>query len=412
MTTQMPVGNKIPRRPAFADYGVQLRPVRRPVLQFLLYGLPWAILIVLVIEMVQSFTDPTLKPSDIDWLLFSAQFTAALALFAFQMLMQQIPEAFDVLWSRDIIALKQTPKPAAPEIQAPKAADNADGSSPGLVRQYADFIRGVEDSLNHRGSLILGILFAGLGIVRFPYEAGGISPFLDELASMSMTDRLDVLFEGLIGFIIGLMAWRMVFTALQVSELGNRFDLKVKFEHPDAAGGLEPLGNLCLWDALVLSIAGIFFGVWLIIGPRVPRYYDSSGHFFYNSLYYSLLLVPIILAPITFILPLWSVHRLMVEKAVAIKRDLDNLGENIDRLGRELLTSADELDPEQAQKKINSLELMRQLYRSNQNIPSWPLNVGLLTKFATAQIVPLLGLTGLGAPLLKVVDALAKFLGQ
>jgi hypothetical protein len=38
--------------------------------------------------------------------------------------------------------------------------------------------------------------------------------------------------------------------------------------------------------------------------------------------------------------------------------------------------------------------------------------VTILTKFGTAQIVPLLGLTGLGQPLLKVVDSLVKFIGQ
>jgi hypothetical protein len=67
------------------------------------------------------------------------------------------------------------------------------------------------------------------------------------------------------------------------------------------------------------------------------------------------------------------VHRSTVETAGGIKRDLDN---------------------------------------SDQNIPFWPLNVGLWRKFVTAQIVPLLGLTGLGVLRLKVVDAPTKFMGH
>jgi hypothetical protein len=59
-----------------------------------------------------------------------------------------------------------------------------------------------------------------------------------------------------------------------------------------------------------------------------------------------------------------------------------------------------------------SLDLMQQTYRTNQNIPMWPLNVTILSKFATSQLVPLLGFTGLGQPVLKVVDALAKLWGR
>jgi hypothetical protein len=412
MATLAPVESKLASRPTYSDYGVRLQPVRNPILHSILYLLPWLVLVVLVIEMVQAFINRSAASPDIDWLFFTAQFTAALVLFAFQMLMEQIPQAFDVLWSRDIIALKPGTNPTPTQASTPDGGSTSAGGLNDLVHQYAGFLNGVEYSLNHPGSYVLGIVFAALGVIRFPYEMGGLTPFLTQLSQWQTTDQLEVVFEGLIGFVLGLMAWRMVFTALQVSELDNRFDLNIKFEHPDAAGGLEPLGNLCLWNALILTIAGIFFGIWLIIGPRFPQYFDENGRFFYNNLYYTLLLLPIIFAPICFLLPLWSVHRLMVDKAVALKRDLDNLGESIDRLGRELLTNADELDPEVAQKKIKSLELMQQLYKSNQNIPLWPLNLSLLTKFVTAEVVPLLGLTGLGQPLLKVVDALTRFLGQ
>ena len=412
MSAQTSVETKLPRRPSYTDYGVRLQPVRNPILHFILYLLPWVVLVDLVVRMVQSAIREPLTSPHTDWLFFSALFTSAIAIFAFQMLMQQIPQAFDVLWSRDIIAPKQNSNSARSQAPAPEGANPSDGSAAGLVQQYAGFLSGVEYSLNHWGSYVLGITFAVLGVIRFPYEAGGLTQFMQSLSTWGTTGRLEGIFEGLIGFVLGLMAWRMVFTALQVSELDNRFDLNIKFEHPDAAGGLEPLGNLCLWNALILTIAGIFFGVWLIIGSRFPYYFDSNGRFLYTNLYYGLLLLPIVFAPITLILPLWSVHRLMVEKAVALKRDLDNLGERIDRLGRELLTNADELDPEVAQKKIKSLELMQQLYKSNQNIPLWPLNVSLLSKFMTAEVVPLLGLTGLGQPLLKVVDALTKFVGQ
>jgi hypothetical protein len=98
--------------------------------------------------------------------------------------------------------------------------------------------------------------------------------------------------------------------------------------------------------------------------------------------------VPLIVAPITFILAILSVHRLMIEQAATIKRELNDLGESIDHLGRQLASRADELDPGVAEKKMNSLELMQKPYTSNQDIHLWPLKLGLLNCFATDQKYP------------------------
>jgi hypothetical protein len=396
MSVQPLQPGKLPHRSAFTDYGVQIEPIGSPILRWVLYGLPWVILIALLVEILSS-NDP---------MFFSGQFAAVLALFAFQMLMQHIPETFDVLWSRNIIVLKPETRTSSEEEtgDSKPAAPNAKSST--LVQHYASYLKGVESSLNHPGGLILGLVFAGLGMARFPYETGGLGEFLRLYPQASWDYQLEVVFEGLIGFVLGLMAWRMLFTALQVSELDNLFDLEVQFDHPDGAGGLEPLGNLCLWNALILTIPAAYFAAWMILGPR--SIYGNA----YTDLFTKLLLVPILLTPVTFILPLWSIHRLMAAKAVTLRRDLDELGESINRLARQILNQADTLDPDDAQKKVKSLELMQQVYQDSRNIPVWPLNVTILTKFGTAQIVPLLGLTGLGQPLLKVVDSLVKFIGQ
>jgi hypothetical protein len=396
----------LPHRPIDTEYDVQLQPIRNPILRVILYALPWAILVYILIYMAQF---------DGDVLFVTALFTAALALFAFQMLMQQIPGAFDVLWGRKIIASRSSnsvdthkpPPQADPPTVETKPAE--------LSEVYADYLEGVEYSLNHVGSLILGLVFAGFGVARWPYQAGSLSAFLRQFPQISTIVKLEILFEGFLGFMLGLMVWRMLFTALQVSQLDKHFDLEIKFDHPDEAGGLEPLGNLCLWNALILAIPGIFLGAWILIGPRFPMYLQREANqivFRYSDLYYKLILVPIILAPLSFVLPLWSLHRVMEEKAVQIRRDLDHLGERIDRLARELLSRADEQSPQETETKIKNLELMQKVYLTNRKIPVWPLNTSVVIKFATSQVVPLLGLTGLGQPILKVVDAIAKFIGQ
>ncbi len=58
--------------------------------------------------------------------------------------------------------------------------------------------------------------------------------------------------EILIGVLIGLLAWRMVVIAVYTRRLSNEFHLQPQMWHPDEAGGLKPLGNLCLLSAKYL----------------------------------------------------------------------------------------------------------------------------------------------------------------
>ncbi len=53
------------------------------------------------------------------------------------------------------------------------------------------------------------------------------------------------------------------------------------------------------------------------------------------------------------------------------------------------------------------LEILQQIYRRNEQIPTWPIDVRLPVKFGAAQVVPLLGFTGLSKP---VVDLVASML--
>ena len=46
----------------------------------------------------------------------------------------------------------------------------------------------------------------------------------------------------------------------------------------------------------------------------------------YGPLYSGLLLVPTVVALVSFLLPLWSVHRLMVTWAEDVSKQLDELG--------------------------------------------------------------------------------------
>ncbi len=311
---------------------------------------------------------------------------AALSLFAFHHLMKLIPQTFSILWDRKIIAYKP------PKVSAATEANFHLSDSSCLENDYADYIDNLKSWMNHPGQWVMGLLFA---LLVFSWDYSSVIEFF-------------------IAFIIGLMAWRMAITSIKIWQFGKKFCLMPQAEHDDGCGGLEPLGNLCLWNALIVTIPGIFLGGWIIVGQSAKYSLLSEAYTFlaksYTPLFFKLLLIPLAFAIISFFLPLWSIHRAMLISQAAKKRELDQLSYEINQLDSKLLNQVDNLDPEESEKMVKKLELMQQVYQKNLYIPIWPFNTKIIVKFMTSQAVPVLGLTGLGEPILKVIGSLVGFL--
>lgn len=376
--------------------GVQSRALR-----WALRFLPWLMLLVTTVRLTAFEVGPG------NVMYFSGIVAAALSLFAFQVLMQRIPETFRILWDRNTVRAR----PKRPTDAAHSASVTTEESTP-PEEQYRAFIDNVKRWLNDSRQRIMGVIIGLLGagwIVVDSYRLGGWKALLDPFADPVLIGQFII--EFIIGYIIGLLAWRMIVAGYQIWQMGMKFDLALQLGHPDRCGGLSPIGNLCLWNALIVSTAGVHLGGWIILGPILPEQYSDLAAW-YTPLFSTLLLVPLAVAAISFFLPLWSVHQIMVAKRALIQRQLDQLGQSINHLARELLDRADELDPVESEKMARKLERMQQIYRENQHISVWPFNTRILAKFTTSQIVPLLGLTGLGQPVLKAIAGLLDFLNQ
>jgi hypothetical protein len=246
------------------------------------------------------------------------------------------------------------------------------------------------------------------------YRAGGAGAILDSItfysyvffADYSIQEPLSfwsgLFVEPFLGLIIGLIAWRMLICGKYIGLLGKEFELTPMFQHPDNCEGLEPLGNLSLLNALIISIWGIFLGGWIIIGPSA-----KSG--FYVPMYQALLIVPIGMALACFILPLLSIHKKMKEKGLELKDKLDRLAYKIRLLEQEKLNFAGNLNPENID-KFKDLDYIKDVYKSNLRFSTWPFNYKILLAFISSQAVPILGLTGLGAPTIGVISSIISFI--
>jgi hypothetical protein len=272
--------------------------------------------------------------------------------------------------------------------------------------EYAAFEHEVERALNSRWSAIPVIVGGLIGFARFPVAHGGLDFIVgdrpDSLRNLQPLWVADMLAESLVGMAAGLAIWRMVVLGIKVNALGRRFPLRLQLGHPDRCGGFEPLGSLCLWNALILSVPGVFLGWWIIAGPT-SQYGDR-----YVALHSGLASLVVLLATIAFVLPLWGVHRAMERSAVRVREDIERQGQRIDQLARELVAAKEDLAPEAWDAKAKDLERRQALYKANERVPAWPIDVRLAVKFGTSQLVPLLGLTGLGKPLVDVIRAVSS----
>lgn len=225
----------------------------------------------------------------------------------------------------------------------------------------------------------------------------------------------EYIMEIFIAFLIGLIAWRLIVMGLQIKKIPSRFSLELQPGHPDKCGGLAPLGSLCLHNALIIALPGIYLGGWMTIGPLIGFKAISET---YQPIFTLLLLVPILFSAITFFIPLWETHRVMAAKKAEILRNLDELAESLNRKNKDLLSVPENPDPETGINRVQALgEIQAQIasletiYTQYQKISEWPFNTRIFLQFLTTQAVPVLTLLGVSEPIAGLIASVLGFPG-
>lgn len=225
-------------------------------------------------------------------------------------------------------------------------------------------------------------------------------------------------FEAVIGIFMTLVAWRVFVAAWGIRSLGSGFDLTPNWHHPDKSGGLLPIGITGFWIAGILAVPAIYLGTWQILCAgtgvavcgNILRLESRMLHF------QELLLVVIAASLVSFVWPLWTIHRVMVKKRDDLHRgELQAVGQKIHEVSRQIIENASLIsdrdgDGQKAleenailQKKLDALQ---KTYSDLEHLPVWPFNKETVIQLISTQGIPLLGLTGIGS---KVVDILKIF---
>jgi hypothetical protein len=358
-----------------------------PRMEVVLLVLPLALLAFLLLDWLAGW-----NTFATDAMRLPALVVLAAVLLILRALFLTTPRAFRSLWLQGVLRSAQDDQPVEVAL--------------------VDFLDQFRKLLHSRWAWLVGALFVlgsyfvtYSGLVLLGLAESGNSPA--ELFMIFFVYRLGFIVVPPV-FLLGMLFWRVGVVALFVILLVRRFSLDVMPNHPDGSGGLKPLGDICLLVACAL-LAPALFSLW----PFAATYFNIPHKDFYlnvwSQFFSQLIVVVSALGLLIFILPLYLIHQEMARRASELQVELDRISRTMGQLLDELRVQADQLDTAEGRKKAEKLEFLEEVYRKNSHIPTWPLNWGIIRRFAAAEAVPLLSLLGTSEQFQALVDPLVSF---
>jgi hypothetical protein len=213
-----------------------------------------------------------------------------------------------------------------------------------------------------------------------------------------------IILGSFIGFMIGLMAWRMAVVTYMIREIGKRFDLSIQFGNPDKCGGLEPLGNLCLWNSLVMSIPGLYITGSIILITLILLSYFDLEQYFKSEMGISLVegaifIVPAFIIIFNFFISQWGIHKIMLARREAEWQELSRQFDFVNLMAKKIYQS-------DRQKRACELELLQKIYlnRKDHSYPTWPFSLSILVKFITGIPLVIVPITAIILNLMNILN--------
>ncbi len=164
--------------------------------------------------------------------------------------------------------------------------------------------------------------------------------------------------------------------------------LRVRPGHPDGAAGWGPLGELYLFQALVLTIPALYYGVWAyLIAANVGH--ARADYYLLQTPYFIFFLIILAVEVLAFLAPVWSFHKDMRRQKLALASETDALSDRILTV-QERAVATD--DPVEASRLSQQLATMTSLYTARVAMPTWPFNTSVTFRFALANLGLLLPL--------------------
>lgn len=198
-----------------------------------------------------------------------------------------------------------------------------------------------------------------------------------------------LLIEPVLGFLLGMIAWRLFMLGTNVWRLGSQYALSTAILHPDRCGGLADIGRMCVWNAISLAGPGFYCGFWIAFGSRFG-YQDK-----WDTFLWIILVVIAVLACVSFFLPLWGIHSQMVKKREDLFRDWESVRAGINDIIFSLKAENRKLSVANYSEITQHIKCLEEMSIYYQKMPVWPFNMEIISKLALSQAGTLVAFVGI-----------------
>jgi len=189
---------------------------------------------------------------------------------------------------------------------------------------------------------------------------------------------------------------RQAITIISVNRLLDVYPKDVVLQL-DGNAGLFKLGRHTLSIGLIAGLVGLIFGLTLL---RIQQGLEN-----YSAEFVLEIIIYLVASPTLFVLPLWKAHLLM-------ERTRNELLLEIEREASAQYAAC--LGAMRSGKLVGEdgerLEALERLVERTKRLPTWPLNIGIVSRFGAAVILPILVPVGLNLLTNFVQVLVSKFL--
>lgn len=285
-----------------------------------------------------------------------------------------------------------------------------------VQKVYLRFLNNYQKTLLSRKryafSILITIMYAVpcfIALRSHIFPVGHFDPILQTIRWITDFIRV-VIIASLLGYFSGIGLWAIATSSYYIKDLTNHFKLTIVLNHPDQCGGLQSIGNFCLFMALPILVGAIFFGVYgigdtLLIGQLAQA---LNGLPVQASLEVNqaqtititvvLIVFALLLGSIIFFLSLSNIHREMEIEKQTYDDEFAQLIVSYDKKIRSALHKGELKEAKDAKAE---LEMLQGLYPDKVSFPTWPFNFSMVFTYITIQIPAVLSLIGLVIGLFK-----------
>lgn len=262
---------------------------------------------------------------------------------------------------------------------------------------YSEAVAAMERRARNRLAVGFAVVLAGIVAYGYVVGLGDVGLFLREGlrndgSGWEAAEFLELTLGPLLAALAALGFWRMAVLGWVVDRFSST-KLRIRLGHPDGCGGLEPLGRICVWNALILAVPGALLAFWLVAA--------YSGYEGTNMAVHGVLeLTVFAVAVLALIVPLRRTHEQMQAAALPADAAKQAIAAEIDDLTEALLADPAP-DPRERLRLAKRLRRERRVYASFESLPTWPIRSRDVVQFAVANVPTALGVLTSAAGLLR-----------